>query len=87
MLREGNGKQFLIGQAANGLEAALTALAKLELQTEDSQVSTRTEAAQAGRDLSQAGRTSSSRLGAHAFRSTKSLARAAVTIFLVVSRS
>ncbi len=86
MLREGNGKQFLIGQAANGLEAALTALAKLELQTEDSQVSTH-EAAQAGRDLSQAGRTSSSRLGAHAFRSTKSLARAAVTIFLVVSRS
>lgn len=40
LLREGNGKQFLISQAANGFEAALTALAKLELQTEDDVVPT-----------------------------------------------
>jgi hypothetical protein len=40
MLKEGNGKQFLLGQAANGLEAALTALAKLEVQTGDGQAPT-----------------------------------------------
>lgn len=40
LLREGGGKRFLISQAAYGLEAALTALAKLELRPEDDLVPT-----------------------------------------------